>query len=377
MKLAITTALAEPEIKDLLQKVEKAVEDKATELALSIHQSLKELSPDVGEGLTPQFKTPPKWVNQFGISLESDHGISINKRGSGIRRLVLVSFFRAEAKRRMEEDSRNNVIYAIEEPETAQHPKNQKILLESFKRMSALEQSQVILTTHSPSVAGSLPAEGLRFIKKIDNNPAIQEPEDIFSEIAEELGIFPDHRVKVLIYVEGPTDVSALKELSKSLYSEDSSLIDLSSDPRFAFVPMGGGTLKQWVSEQYLKELNLPEFHLYDKDEPKYVESVAQVNQRPRCKAVLTKRRAIENYIHKETVKAVFNVEVAFSHEDEVPKIISDATKKDSKYSCNKGNVKRKIATECFPLMTPSFIQQIGAKEEITSWLSDIASLVE
>lgn len=378
MKLAISTALAEPEIMDLLQKVEKAVEDKATELATRTHQSLKELSPDVGEGLTPQFKTPPKWANQFGISLESDHGISINKRGSGIRRLVLVSFFRAEAQRRMEENSKNNVIYAIEEPETAQHPGNQKILLESFKQMSELEECQVILTTHSPSVAGALPSKTLRFIKKIKNIPTVQESEDMLGEIAEELGIFPDNRVKVLICVEGPTDVSALKALSKSLHSHDSSIIDLSSDPRFAFVPMGGGTLKQWVSEHYLKHLELPEFHLYDNDVDDYQESAREVNLRSNCKAMLTERRAIENYIHQETVQTVFGVEVDFTEVDEVPKIISAETKKDAGVrSWNKENVKRKIASECFPLMTPSHIQQIGAKEEITSWLSHIASLAE
>lgn len=378
MKLAISTALAEPEIMDLLQQVEKAVEHKATELAIRTHQSLKELSPDVGEGLTPQFKTPPKWANQFGISLESDHGISINKRGSGIRRLVLVSFFRAEAKRRMEENSRNNVIYAIEEPETAQHPGNQKILLESFKQMSELEECQVILTTHSPSVAGALPSKSIRFIKKINSIPTVQESEDMLSEIAEELGIFPDNRVKVLICVEGPTDVSALKALSKSLYSQGASAIDLSSDPRFAFVPLGGGNLKQWVSERYLKHLGLPEFHLYDNDVTSYQESIQQVNLRSNCRAVLTERRAIENYIHKDTVKTVFGVDVSFTDSDEVPKIISEETKRESGVrSWNKENVKRKIANECFPLMTSSLIQEIGAEEEITMWLSQIASLAD
>lgn len=43
-----------------------------------------------------------------------------------MKRLVLLSFFRAEAERRLSEQGGNGIIYAIEEPETSQHTENQK-----------------------------------------------------------------------------------------------------------------------------------------------------------------------------------------------------------------------------------------------------------
>ena len=88
---------------------------------------LRESYPEVAHSLIPRFRTPP-WHNLFKLDLESDDGIPLNKRGSGIRRLVLLSFFQAEAARKREERG-SNVIYAIEEPEASQHPDNQEMII--------------------------------------------------------------------------------------------------------------------------------------------------------------------------------------------------------------------------------------------------------
>ena len=67
--------------------------------------------------------------------MEDDRGIAINKRGSGVRRLVLISFFKAEAERLQKEFPDKVVIYAIEEPETSQHPSNLRHLIDSFQEL--------------------------------------------------------------------------------------------------------------------------------------------------------------------------------------------------------------------------------------------------
>ena len=59
-------------------------------------------------------------------TITGDNDIPINKRGSGIRRLILINFFRAEAERRIREMNAPSIIYAIEEPETSQHAEHQK-----------------------------------------------------------------------------------------------------------------------------------------------------------------------------------------------------------------------------------------------------------
>ena len=110
MKLAIAAALAEPEVESMLASVVEAVQAKATDLATRTHQVLGELDAGLAEGLVPKFKSEPKWASLFGISLEGSDGVPINKRGSGVRRLVLVSFFRAEAQRQMEQGLGRNMI---------------------------------------------------------------------------------------------------------------------------------------------------------------------------------------------------------------------------------------------------------------------------
>lgn len=147
MKLAITTALAEPEIQQKLTDVIDAVRIKACELADRTHAALSKIDPGLAARLTPEFKSDPKWAGVFNLELNSDEGIPVNKRGSGVRRLILVSFFRAEAERRLEENVTKNIIYAVEEPETSQHPHNQKILLESLLDLSSNSSCQVIITT--------------------------------------------------------------------------------------------------------------------------------------------------------------------------------------------------------------------------------------
>ena len=64
---------------------------------------------------------------------DGDDNIPINKRGSGLKRLVLLNFFIAEAERISQLDKKTGIIYAIEEPETSQHTKNIKLNENIFK----------------------------------------------------------------------------------------------------------------------------------------------------------------------------------------------------------------------------------------------------
>ncbi|WP_141034180.1 AAA family ATPase, partial [Escherichia coli] len=83
------------------------------------------------------------------------------KRGSGVRRLVLISFFKAEAERLQSEFPDKGVIYAIEEPETSQHPSNQRLLIEAFQELASSDKCQVLITTHVPALVEKIPTESL------------------------------------------------------------------------------------------------------------------------------------------------------------------------------------------------------------------------
>lgn len=89
---------------------------------------------------------------------------TFHKRGSGVKRLVLISFFRAEAERRLAEAGNRHVVYAIEEPETSQHPEHQRGLTAALKALATAEATQVMLTTHSPEIVKHLSFDCLRLV---------------------------------------------------------------------------------------------------------------------------------------------------------------------------------------------------------------------
>ena len=168
MKLAVQEILKDRTLMDSLNKVAGEVEAKLNQVADKTLEKLNEMNPEIAESLTPVIPSTEslKWVDVFkNVSISSDDDIPINKRGSGVKRLVLLNFFRAEAERRKNEDNVADIIYAIEEPETSQHPNHQKKLIEAFKALSESDNTQILLTTHSPSIVKMLKFEHIKLIK--------------------------------------------------------------------------------------------------------------------------------------------------------------------------------------------------------------------
>ena len=202
------------------------------------------------------------------MSLTGDDQIPINKRGSGVRRLILLNFFRAEAERRRAESSTRRVIYAIEEPESSQHPNNQIMLVRALLALAEDPNTQVLMTTHVPAIASLLPTSSIRFISRNDDgHTQVEEGTDaVLERVADSLGVLPDKRAKVAIFVEGPHDVTFLTNVARVYRSAHADLVDL-EDHRIAFVPTGGSTLKQWVDRRYLAHTGMVEVHIYDRDD--------------------------------------------------------------------------------------------------------------
>jgi len=373
-KLAVASALTEPEISKKLNEIVDAVRTKAVALAERTHRTLSKLDANLAIELTPEFKADPKWAGLFSLALNCEHGIPVNKRGSGVRRLILVSFFRSEAERRLADGLSRSIIYAIEEPETAQHPYYQQILLESFQQLAAEPNCQVILSTHSPGFASYLPVDSFRFVHREPNgHRTVQEGnESVLRQIVEALGVVPDNRVKVLLCVEGPTDVDALKCLSSSLNSSNPDLPNLANDPRIAFVVLGGGNLINWVNHYYLRGLNRPEVHIYDGDVKNYEDVIHQVNQRMDGSwGVLTKKREIENYLHSDAILEGIGCTVTFGDRDNVPALIR------AQNGWNESTIKKKLASCAFPKMTAARVAACDRNNEITYWLTRLAKMLQ
>lgn len=383
MKLAIAAALAEESVQELLTEIIEAVRVRATQLATRTHEALAELDPALAEGLIPDFKSEPRWNSLFSVALQGANGVAINKRGSGVRRLILVSFFKAEAKRKLEENDKASVIYALEEPETSQHPRNQRILLDSFCAMAETPGTQLILTSHSPGFVSHLPAESLRYVRKnpLTGAPVVSEgTEDTWAKLADELGVQPDNRVVVLICVEGPHDVTSLQRLSQALHTSDPDKYpNLMTDPRFAFVPQGGGTLGQWVSNRYLMGLGRKEFHLYDGDVQDYRDAAEDVNARADGSvAFITKRLMMENYLHPDAIHQALGLQVSFTHQCNVPALVEAASKStDGVRPMRKNVVKGRLANQGFGKMTAGLLDDSDPEGEVRSWFETLTEMAK
>jgi len=302
-----------------------------------------------------------------------------------VRRLVLVSFFKAEAERRLRTSAKRSIIYAIEEPETAQHPNNQRILIDSFKALSEDSGCQVLLTTHSPGFASSLPQESIRYVSRHaeTKKPQIQSGVDVFGQVAEALGVTPDSRVQVLVCVEGPTDVLALKALSSALHQADATLPNLASDERLAFVVLGGGTLEHWVNQHYLRGLNKREVHIYDGDVPDYAEYAKQVNERRNGSwAVVTAKHEIESYLHKDAISMAFGFDIEVTDHPvdgkATPQVFGEAfvARAGNGKPLKDSNAKRKLAQRAFPCMTAAMLDERDPGGEVRGWFRRLGDML-
>lgn len=399
LKAAIEEAIKSVEPK--LADISKYVESEVQKIADATVEKLREMDASVAETLSPVITTKP-WKNLFTTSITGDEGIPLNKRGSGVKRLVLLNFFRAKAELDAHSSNSASVIYAVEEPETSQHPRNQRLLLDALRDLSADQGKQVIVTTHTPMLARYIPETDLRFIEKLDDGSRlISEGGGEASErIAKSLGVLPDHNVKLFIGVEGPHDISFLKGISSALISDGQNIPNLEKlelDGELIFFPFGGSNLALWADK--LQPLRRPELHICDRDEEppeaaKYQPHIDAVNGRDGCKGILTDKREMENYVHFEAVQEAYasnginiNLQGQFDDFDDVPLVVAQAVFEataDKAWADLTDDQKDKKSRRAKHMINNSAVgnmsaQRLGVADpagEILGWLQDVADMM-
>lgn len=317
------------QISELEAEIEKSVLDVANRTLEKLH----EMAPDLANELTPRFKEKPKWT--FNFTLDGENGIPINKRGSGVRRLILLNFFRAEAEKKASTPQRN-IIYAIEEPETSQHPNYQQMLMKALLTLANHPNRQILVTTHVPALAGLLPIDGVRFVTKDENNiPYVKMPtENVLKEASESLGVLPEtgmERANAVVLVEGKSDVTFVKHISNTL--KDSGHLESSLDDQH-IVPIiigGCGSVKHWVTLNLANDLGIPWCVFLDSDKGGTPEQEKTILKRKSevenigISFYSTRKREIENYICPRLILKNFGVSVNFSDTCDAKKIIGKA----------------------------------------------------
>jgi hypothetical protein len=313
--------------------LEQQIEQSVLDVASRTLDKLREMAPELANELTPRFREKPKWT--FSFTLDGENGIPINKRGSGVRRLILLNFFRAEAERAVVGTHRN-VIYAIEEPETSQHPNYQMMLMKALLVLSTQPNRQILVTTHVPALAGLIPKESVRYVTRDDHGrPIVKMPDnDVLKEAAESLGVLPEvgmERARAVVLVEGKSDVTFLRHAAKTL--KDSGHLPSNLEEK-GIVPIlvgGCGSIKHWVTLNLADDLGLPWCVFLDSDIGGTVEQVAAIEKRKvevesAGRAFYsTRKREIENYICPEMIFDQTGVRVVFTDTCDAKKLIGQA----------------------------------------------------
>lgn len=395
MKAAVKEALKTKEAE--LTTISEHVEREVRAIAEQTLEKLREMDATLANELNPVF-TPPNWANVFKINLTSEEEIPLNKRGSGVRRLVLLNFFRARAEQDAISNESPSVIYAIEEPETSQHPNNQIMLINAFQELAEFPERQVIIATHTPALARLVPTKCLRYIcRDGDGCRVVQSGNDeTYEEIAKSLGVLPDHDVKLFIGLEGRNDITFLKNISNILHASGEDVLDLhdlEEKGHVIFFPLGGSNLALWTSK--LAGLNRPEIFLFDRDEmpptvSKYQQTVDEINERENCIAILTSKKETENYIHPTAIQSARpEISIAFGDFDDVPALVAQAVhansdspnawedlpddKKEKKIS----KAKNWLNSEASSFMTPDLLSEIDQNGDVRFWMTKIKETID
>jgi predicted ATP-dependent endonuclease of OLD family len=324
---------AQAALQTQISALEAQIENSVLDVANRTLDKLREMAPELANELKPRFKDKPKWT--FNFTLDGENGIPINKRGSGVRRLILLNFFRAEAEKSVVGTQRN-VIYAIEEPETSQHPNYQIMLMKALLTLANQPNRQIIVTTHVPALAGLIPIEGVRYVTRDEHAvPIVKMPDErVLKEAAESLGVLPEtgmERAKGVVLVEGKSDVTFLRHAANTLKVTGHVAADFDDVGIVPILVGGCGSVKHWVTLNLANDLGVPWCVFLDSD---IGGDAAQVKSIQKRKVEVeaagrafysTRKREIENYLCPRLVETETGENVTFTDICDAKKIIGNA----------------------------------------------------
>jgi hypothetical protein len=196
--------------------------------------------------------------------------------------------------------------------------------------------------------------------------------------------------LRVILVVEGTHDVEFLRRISRILAESDSSLPDLGQWQRkgiVAFVPNSGAATPFPTG---FSEDRPMEFHLLDREsEPTTTQRkilTSALNTRSNCHALLTSKRALENYLHPDAISQAGGAEVGFGDFDDVAEIVArDSFQSDESRSWGslsrrarkrlRDKAKKWLNREAVDCMTPARLAERDPDDEVIGWLRTIAEL--
>lgn len=349
--------------------VSRALQDEVN----NIYKHLRRYTEDlIGLTVRPNFAWD-KAVT-FDILGKDQDGVehSLDRRGSGMRRLLMVAFFQYLAER--DRPVNGNYIYAVEEPENCLHPGLQRDLVESFRTLASTG-TQILMTTHSPVFVGASSVDQLALVTRSGGVAKITQGDGLnLSEVADELGVEPADQItcyKACVFVEGPSDIQMLTWIGRTLHASG----HLRADPveeGVGFVTCGGENIKDWVNRRAMGRLSRRYAVIIDSDRssPDHVIPGRKLNWKSKCEADgahfwILRKRELENYIHADALdRAGFGSASYNAHTD-----------MKSKFGPNVHRAAEKMSADEI-LAMDTYTDDGEERHELVDILSDVINLV-
>jgi len=309
-------------LKSIEEDATKKIQEEAGEIEKYMQMHVSDLEK---VEIEPHFK----WVDAIKdvtvkLKFSKDTAaIPMENKGAGYRRLFMVGRFRYLASKKNKED----IIYAIEEPETFLHPSAQNDLLDSLVEISG--DSQILITTHSPIFAGATKTCSVILCKK-DNQSIYKQKgySSLITDIIEELGIKPSYNLRdhfeTIVFVEGKDDIDFLKIAAQKLNK-----IDFNSPTykkKILFLFGGGKTLANFVDIDYFSQAKRKLFlildgNLFDEKEcdtqqKQSFDSLIKENgqlkvdfeKKDKASCFILKKKYIESYYHPRAIERKYGL---------------------------------------------------------------------
>lgn len=158
----------------------------------------------------------------FLESRAADHVIPYDRMGTGVTNLLVLALLSAIAETKKK--GTQNVIFAMEEPETALPPYTQRRIVHELKRQA----NQVLMTTHSPFVAEEFLTDNILILQAVTGEAlkttAVQEEGEVrLKNLRREFrlkyaeGLF----ARGVLIVEGVSDALVIPEVDALLEKHD------------------------------------------------------------------------------------------------------------------------------------------------------------
>ncbi len=325
LSIAVKNAMANDEVKQKLDEIQGIIENELKQINAATIEQMQKFSSRLGGSLIPQINT--NWTKAISNDILDSNSIPINKKGSGIRRLLLLSYLMVQAQKTSFQRNKKDIIYAIEEPETSLHPKLQEKFIKELIHMAEradystgeeipsnigdLPEYKILITTHLPNYLAYATQNQVIYIgENDDGNPVEYTGELEYRKIKEDMGLLPNPYYGFVIFVEGENDQNLLLNLNK--IPELRAIFNIENDD-VTIIPLQGSRLLKSIEYDFYKELPVKQFHLYDGDVKEYIDYLNNnvIGKNNKWDGVVTSRKCMEYYIPSSLIECSLGIDLS------------------------------------------------------------------